>query len=145
MELVERLLAFLNAGLHPVIPAKGSVGVSGDLAPLAHMAGAVCGFPEAEIIYRGERMPAREAIEAAGLTPDFDLGAKDASALINGSTVSLAIAVLALEDAKRIRKAADVSLSLSLEAMRWARRSPSCPSCTRRDRIRARPRWPATS
>lgn len=118
VELVERLLAFLNAGLHPVIPAKGSVGASGDLAPLAHMAGAVCGFPEAEIVYRGQRMPAREAIEAAGLTPDFDLGAKDASALINGSTVSLAIAVLALEDAKRIRKAADVSLALTLEALR---------------------------
>ena len=118
VELVERLLAFLNAGLHPVIPAKGSVGASGDLAPLAHMAGALCGFAEAEIVYRGQRMPAREAIAAAGLTPDFDLGAKDASALINGSTVSLALAVLALEDAKRIRKAADVSLALTLEALR---------------------------
>ena len=79
VELVERLIAFLNAGLHPVIPQKGSVGASGDLAPLAHMAGAVCGFAEAEMIYRGRRMPAREAIAKAGFTPDFDLGAKDAS------------------------------------------------------------------
>ena len=86
VELVERLIAFLNAGLHPVIPQKGSVGASGDLAPLAHMAGAVCGFAEAEMIYRGRRMPAREAIAKAGFEPDFDLGAKDASALINGST-----------------------------------------------------------
>ena len=54
VELVERLLAFLNAGLHPVIPQKGSVGASGDLAPLAHMAGAVCGFEEAEMVYRGQ-------------------------------------------------------------------------------------------
>src|ERR671917_478902 len=54
--LVERLVAFLNAALHPVIPEKGSVGASGDLAPLAHMAGAVCGFPEAEIVWRGERL-----------------------------------------------------------------------------------------
>jgi histidine ammonia-lyase len=57
VELVERLIAFLNAGLHPVIPQKGSVGASGDLAPLAHMAGAVCGFAEAEMIYRGRRLP----------------------------------------------------------------------------------------
>src|SRR5215210_2834338 len=62
VELVERLIAFLNAGLHPFIPQRGSVGASGDLAPLAHMAGAVCGFTEAEMIYKGQRMPAREAI-----------------------------------------------------------------------------------
>ncbi len=118
VELVERLIAFLNAGLHPVIPAKGSVGASGDLAPLAHLAGAVCGFPEAEMVYRGKRMPARDAIAKAGFAPDFDLGAKDASALINGSTVSLAIGVLALEDARRLRRTADIALALSLEAMR---------------------------
>ncbi len=121
LAVTDRLIDFLNAGLHPVIPAKGSVGASGDLAPLAHMAGAICGFEEAEIIYKGARMPAREAIRKAGFEPDFTLGAKDASALINGSTVSLAIAVLALADAKRLAKAADVSLCLSLEAMRGER------------------------
>ena len=116
--LVERLLACLNAGIHPVIPQKGSVGASGDLAPLAHMSAAICGFAEGEAVYRGRRMPAREALAKAGLAPDFVLGAKDASALINGSTVSLALGVLASEDAARLIKAADIGLSLSLEAMR---------------------------
>src|SRR5919107_244054 len=71
VELVERLIAFLNAGLHPVIPQRGSVGASGDLAPLAHMAGAVCGFAEAEMVYKGRRMPAREAMwgELAAFDP----------------------------------------------------------------------------
>jgi len=118
VEVVDRLLDFLNKGLIPVIPAKGSVGASGDLAPLAHLSGALCGFPEAEIFYKGKRMAAREAIKKAGLEVDFVLHAKDASALINGSTVSLAIAVLALYDGRRIRKAADIGMALSLEAMR---------------------------
>jgi histidine ammonia-lyase len=118
VELVERLIDFLNAGLHPVVPQKGSVGASGDLAPLAHMAGAVCGFAEAEMIYKGRRMPAREAIAKAGFDPDFDLGAKDASALINGSTTSLALGVLATSDARRLLKQADIAMCLSLEAMR---------------------------
>jgi histidine ammonia-lyase len=118
VELVERLIAFLNAGLHPVIPQKGSVGASGDLAPLAHMAGAVCGFAEADMIYRGRVMPAREAIALAGFDPDFELGAKDASALINGSTTSLALAALAAHDARRLLKQADIAMCLSLEAMR---------------------------
>ncbi|QFU15266.1 HAL/PAL/TAL family ammonia-lyase [Microvirga thermotolerans] len=118
VELVERLIDFLNAGLHPVVPQKGSVGASGDLAPLAHMAGAVCGFAEAEMIYKGRRMPAREAIAKAGFDPDFELGAKDASALINGSTTSLALGVLATYDARRLLKQADIAMCLSLEAMR---------------------------
>ena len=121
LALVERLVAFLNAGLHPVIPQKGSVGASGDLAPLAHMAGAVCGFEEAEIVYKGKRLPAREAIRKAGFEPDFAMGAKDASALINGSTASLALGVLAVNDARRLLKQADIALCLSLEAMRGER------------------------
>jgi histidine ammonia-lyase len=100
VELVERLIAFLNAGLHPVIPQKGSVGASG------------------EMVHRGRRMPAREAIKAAGFDPDFELGAKDASALINGSTTSLALGALATHDARRLLKQADIAMSLSLEAMR---------------------------
>lgn len=78
----------------------------------------MAGFPEAEIDYRGKRYPAPEAIRRAGLSGDFTLGAKDASALINGSTVSLALGVLSAADARRITKAADVALALSLEAMR---------------------------
>ncbi|MGL4496691.1 MAG: HAL/PAL/TAL family ammonia-lyase [Beijerinckiaceae bacterium] len=116
--VVDRLLDCLNAGLHPVIPAKGSVGASGDLAPLGHMSGAICGFEEAEFFYRGKRMPAREALAEAGLPVDFELGAKDASALINGSTVSLAYGVLAMEDAKNLLKLADITMALSLECLR---------------------------
>ena len=118
LEVVERLLAFLNAGLHPVIPQKGSVGASGDLAPLGHMSGALCGIAEAEIIYKNKKMPARAAIQRAGLDPNFTLRAKDASALINGSTVSLALAALAVEDSKRLLKLADIAVSLTLECLR---------------------------
>ena len=116
--VVDRLLDCLNAGLVPVIPQKGSVGASGDLAPLAHLAGAICGFAQAEAYYEGRRMPARAALEAAGLPPDFPLEAKDASALINGSTVSLAVGVLALEDMKRVLKHAEIALALTLECLR---------------------------
>ncbi len=118
IEVVDRLLDCLNAGLHPVIPSKGSVGASGDLAPLAHMSGAICGFDEAEMFYKGKRMPARMALKKAGLSETFELSAKDASALINGSTVSLAVGVLAMEDARRVLKTADIALALSLEALR---------------------------
>jgi histidine ammonia-lyase len=116
--VVDRLLDFLNKGLLPVIPQKGSVGASGDLAPLAYLAGAIASFPEAMVNYKGKIMPAPQAIAKAGLPVDFTLGAKDASALINGSTVSLALGVLAAHDARRIMKAADIALCLSLEAMR---------------------------
>jgi histidine ammonia-lyase len=116
--VVDRLLDCLNAGLVPIIPQRGSVGASGDLAPLAHLAGAVCGFAEAEMLFEGRRMPAREALQRAGLAPDFPLEAKDASALINGSTVSLALGVLALEDATALLKHADIALGLTLECLR---------------------------
>ena len=116
--LMQRLVGFLNAGLHPVIPQKGSVGASGDLAPLAYLAGAIRGFEDAEVEYRGKLYPAPEAARRAGLDPVYAMGAKEASAIINGSTVSLAVAVLAAEDARRILKHADIALALSLEALR---------------------------
>ncbi|WP_282607014.1 histidine ammonia-lyase [Pelagibius sp. Alg239-R121] len=118
LPVADRLIDFLNKGLSPIIPAQGSVGASGDLAPLAHMAGALCGFDEAEIVFEGKRMPARQALQAAGLSLELDLQSKDASALINGSTVSLAVAAIALSDAEQITRHADIGLSLSLEAMR---------------------------
>jgi len=119
VEVVDRLLAFLNAGIHPVMPQKGSVGASGDLAPLSYLAAAVAGFPQAEVMYQGKRMSAPEAIELAGVGPvQFDLKAKDASALINGCTVSLAVAVLAAADARNLLGDACISLGLTLEAMR---------------------------
>ncbi|WP_374582084.1 histidine ammonia-lyase [Pseudoduganella sp.] len=119
VEVVDRLLAFINAGIHPIMPQKGSVGASGDLAPLAYLAAAVAGFDEAEVMYKGVRMPAAEAITKAEIGPvKFDLKAKDASALINGCTASLAVAVLAAKDARDLLTDACLSLGLTLEAMR---------------------------
>jgi histidine ammonia-lyase len=119
VDVVDRLLAFLNAGIHPVMPQKGSVGASGDLAPLAYLAAAIAGFEEAEVMYQGKRMSAPQAIVASGIgAVNFALKAKDASALINGCTVSLAVAVLAAHDAHNLLSDACVSLGLTLEAMR---------------------------
>jgi histidine ammonia-lyase len=119
VEVIDRLLGFLNAGIHPVMPQKGSVGASGDLAPLAYLAAAIAGFEEAEVMYKGKRMPAVEAIAASGIGPvAFDLKAKDGSALINGCTVSLAVAALAAHDARNLLADACLSLGLTLEAMR---------------------------
>jgi histidine ammonia-lyase len=119
VEVVDRLLAFINAGIHPVMPQKGSVGASGDLAPLAYLAAAIAGFDEAEVMYQGRRMPAPQAIAEANIGEvKFELKAKDGSALINGCTVSLAVAVLAAQDARNLLTDACVSLGLTLEAMR---------------------------
>ena len=119
VEVVDRLLAFLNAGIHPVMPQKGSVGASGDLAPLAYLAAAIAGFDEAEVMYQGQRMRAPQAVTKAGIGEvKFILQAKDASALINGCTVSLAVAVLAAADARAMLVDACISLGLTLEAMR---------------------------
>lgn len=119
VEVLDRLLAFVNAGIHPIMPQKGSVGASGDLAPLSYLAAALAGFPKAQVMYQGEKMLATEAISKAGISPvQFELQAKDASALINGCTVSLAVALLAAHDARTLLHDACISLGLSLEAMR---------------------------
>ena len=118
-ELVDRLLALLNRGVHPVIPELGSVGASGDLAPLAHMAGTLVGHPQAEAFFDGRRLPATEALKAAGISPiRFKLGGKEGLALINGSTVSLAIGTLATHQAELTLAHAEIALALSLESMR---------------------------
>lgn len=116
--LAQRFVDFLNLGLTPVVPQKGSVGASGDLAPLAHLSGALLGYEEAEIEYEGVVMSAPKALRQAGLSIEVEMTAKDASALINGSTTSLAVAVLAVADAENIVRHADIGLALSLEAMR---------------------------
>jgi histidine ammonia-lyase len=118
VECCDRLLDLLNEGVHPVIPSQGSVGASGDLAPLAHLVSVMIGHDRAEAVYRGKRMPARAALELAGLSPDFKLAPKDVLALINGSTVTLGLAVLALHDAWLLARNADVAAALSMEAMR---------------------------
>jgi histidine ammonia-lyase len=118
VECLDRLIDMLNAGVHPIIPSQGSVGASGDLAPLAHLVSVMIGHEQAEAIFCGVRMPAAEALKAAGLPVTFSLGPKDVLGLINGSTVSLGVASLAWDDAMSLVQQADVALALSLEAMR---------------------------
>lgn len=118
IEVVDRLVELLNRGVHPIIPLQGSVGASGDLAPLAHMVSTLVGYEHAEARYQGKRMPARQALEAAGLHPTFELKAKDCLALINGTSFCAAMAVLNVADAHLLMKNADIAASLSLEAIR---------------------------
>ncbi|MGM0576256.1 MAG: histidine ammonia-lyase [Myxococcota bacterium] len=113
--VVELLLAMLNAGVHPVIPSKGSVGASGDLAPLAHLALVLIGEGEAEV--EGEVLPGDEALRRAGLEPLW-LGAKEGLALINGTQGMLAVGSLALVRATRLVRSADVTGAMTLEAMK---------------------------
>jgi histidine ammonia-lyase len=112
--LVELLVALLNAGVHPVIPEKGSVGASGDLAPLAHLALVAIG--EGEAFYRGERMAGGEALRRAGLQP-IVLGAKEGLALLNGTQAMTAVGGLAVARARRVAQLADLAGAMSLEAL----------------------------
>lgn len=118
LEIVDRLLAMLNHGITPLVATKGSVGASGDLAPLAMMSGAMMGLPRSKVEYKGQVMPAADAFRAAGLPSTIDVQAKDATALINGTTASLAYAALAAYDARCLLGEATISLALSLEALR---------------------------
>ena len=110
---VAHLEAMLGRGVLPVIPAQGSVGASGDLAPLAHMAAAMIGVGEAELA--GERMPATAALARAGLEP-AQLGPKEGLALLNGTQFSTAYALAGLFEAERLFQAALVTGALSTEA-----------------------------
>ena len=114
-EIVNLLCELLNHGVHPVIPERGSVGASGDLAPLAHLALVLIG--EGEARYRGERLPGAEALHRAGLTP-ITPAAKEGLALINGTCGMTAIGALALIRAQRLVRLADVSAAMTLEALR---------------------------
>ena len=113
-ELVELLVALVNAGVHPVIPEKGSVGASGDLAPLAHLALVVIG--EGEAFYKGERMAGGEALRRAGLQP-IVLAAKEGLALLNGTQAMTAVGALAVARARRVAQLADLAGAMSLEAL----------------------------
>jgi histidine ammonia-lyase len=112
--LVELLVALLNAGVHPVIPEKGSVGASGDLAPLAHLALVAVG--EGEAFYKGQRMAGAEALRRAGLAPII-LSAKEGLALLNGTQAMSAVGGLAMARARRVAKLADLAGAMSLEAL----------------------------
>ncbi len=119
VEIVDALIAMLNAGVCPRIPAQGSVGASGDLAPLAHLALALIG--EGEATFDGRRMPAAEALAAAGLAP-VELAAKEGLSLINGTQYMTALGALALCDARRLCTAADIAGAVSLEALKGSKR-----------------------
>ncbi len=112
--VVETLCAMLNAGVHPVIPAQGSVGASGDLAPLAHLAAVVIG--EGEAIHKGERLAGGEALKRAGIAP-LTLEAKEGLSLLNGTQGMLALLALALREADALIDSADVAAALSLDAL----------------------------
>jgi histidine ammonia-lyase len=130
--VVDTLCAFLNHRLHPVIPAKGSVGASGDLAPLAHAALALVG--EGEVYYEGKQMSARTALARAGLKP-LALEAKEGVSLLNGTQAVLALGLLALRKAEIFVDTADVAGGLSLDALRGS----IVPSDERLHRARPHP------
>ncbi|MDP3797853.1 MAG: histidine ammonia-lyase [Polaromonas sp.] len=113
--VIDLLLALYNQGLTPVIPCQGSVGASGDLAPLAHLCLPLIG--EGEVFYRGERLPAATALQQASLAP-IQLSAKEGLALINGTQVSTALALDALLATERLFEAAVISGAVTLDAAR---------------------------
>jgi histidine ammonia-lyase len=119
-ELVELLLDCLDRGVLPVVPSRGSVGASGDLAPLAHLALPLVG--EGEAWFDGDRLPAPEALERAGLRPER-LQAKEGLSLVNGTQFMAAFAALGLVRARRLAKTADIAGALSLEALQGSRTS----------------------
>ena len=113
--VIDTLCEMLNRGVHPVIPSQGSVGASGDLAPLAHLAQVAIG--EGEAIYKGVKMPGGEAMRAAGIAP-LQLEAKEGLALLNGTQGMLALLALGLREAEIAADTADVATALSLDALR---------------------------
>ncbi|MFN8457399.1 MAG: histidine ammonia-lyase [Anaerolineae bacterium] len=114
LSTLQLLLDMLNAGVHPVIPEKGSLGASGDLAPLAHMSLTLIGEGETE--YGGQRLPSAAALHQAGLQPVV-LAAKEGLALTNGTAVMCALGALESYRARRLSRVADIAGCLSLEAL----------------------------
>lgn len=115
LSTVKTLIEMLNKGVHPVIPEKGSLGASGDLAPLSHMVLPMIG--EGEAYYNGEKLPGKAAMEKAGI-PVVELVSKEGLSLINGTQVMTSIGALAVHDAINLSKAADIVGSLTMEGLR---------------------------
>ena len=122
-EVVQLLAEMLNRRVHPIIPTRGSVGASGDLAPLAHLALVMIGLGEAE--HQGCRLSGSEALERAGLRP-LTLEVKEGLALINGTQFMSAFGALALHDADSLVEASEIACALSIEAFKGSMR-PSDP------------------
>jgi histidine ammonia-lyase len=114
-EVIELLCEMLNRRIYPVVPEKGSVGASGDLAPLSHLALSLVG--EGEVLFEGRRMSSAEALRRARLTP-LELEAKEGLALLNGTQAMHAVGGLALLRAQRLARVADVAGAMSLEALK---------------------------
>jgi histidine ammonia-lyase len=114
-EVIELLCEMLNRRVCPVVPEKGSVGASGDLAPLAHLALSLIG--EGEAYFEGKRMPSSEALQRAGLT-SVQLEAKEGLALLNGTQAMHAVGGLALLRAKRLARVADIAGAMTLESLK---------------------------
>ena len=115
LETINTLLAMVNKGVHPCIPEKGSLGASGDLAPLSHMVLPMLGLGEAE--YEGSVMSGKEAMQKAGI-PTIQLDAKEGLGLINGTQVLTSTGAIATYDAINLLKVSDIAAALSLEALR---------------------------
>jgi len=113
--VIEALLKFLGEGYYPVIPAKGSVGASGDLAPLAHMSAVLLGY--GDVRHKGETMPAKEALKQLDMAP-LVLQAKEGLALLNGTQVSTALALAGLFEIENVFAAAVVAGAMSVDAMK---------------------------
>src|SRR5437867_1431375 len=113
--VVDHLVRMLNAGVHPVVPSRGSLGASGDLAPLAHIALVMIG--EGEAVVRGRRMGGRAALRAARLRP-LQLEAKEGLAVLNGTAVMAGLGCLLVADALQLLKDAEIAASMSFEALR---------------------------
>jgi len=120
IETVELLLELLSRGVVPYVPSRGSVGASGDLAPLAHLALPLIG--EGEAIVDGERVASADALARVGLEP-LRLQAKEGLSLVNGTQFMAAFAALGLVRARRLARAADIACALSLEALQGSRNS----------------------
>jgi histidine ammonia-lyase len=112
--VVERLLEFLERGVLPVVPEQGSLGASGDLAPLAHLALPLTG--EGEAAFQGERMPGRMALQRAGLEP-LALEPKEGISLINGTQGMLAVGLLALARGRDLARVADLAAAMTIESI----------------------------
>ncbi|GLI35643.1 histidine ammonia-lyase [Desulforhabdus amnigena] len=118
LETVQRLMELLNRKVYPLVPEKGSVGASGDLAPLAHLALVLMG--QGEAFQEGRRIPGAEALRQCGLTP-WQLEAGEGLSLVNGTQMTNAIGALALYDALQLSKMADIAAAMSLEVLMGSR------------------------
>src|SRR5699024_8723405 len=112
--IVNQLVDFINAKIHPVIPEQGSLGASGDLAPLSHLTLALLG--EGDVFYNGEQMPTKDALSAANLSP-ITLQAKEGLALINGTQAMTAVGIITLLDMEKLLYQSELIAAMTLEGL----------------------------